>query len=76
MAFFIPRSVSKECLGQGKNAAKASPSLTRFEVAIMSVLRPESLGFHNPMRQQGMAFFIPRSVSKECLGQGKKRCKS
>ncbi len=41
----------------------------------MSGRRAESLDFHNPTRQRGMAFFIPRSVSKECLGQGKNTAK-
>ena len=53
-----------------------SASTASFEVALMSVLRPESLGFHKPKRQQGMAFFITRSVSKECLGQGKNTAKA
>ncbi len=45
--------------------------LTLFEVALMSGRRAESLDFLNPKRQRGTAFFIPRSVSKECIGLGK-----
>ncbi len=52
-----------------------SPRESSFEVALMSGRRAESLGFHNPKRQRGTAFLIPRSVSKECLGQGKNTVK-
>ncbi len=41
----------------------------------MSGRRAESLGFLNPKRARGTAFFIPRSVSKECQGQGKDTAK-
>ena len=61
-----------------QNQQVASFFITRsvsFEVALMSGRRAESLGFLNKKRARGTAFFIPRSVSKECLGQGNNTAK-